>query len=251
MSSMWQVLFFLSLAIFCFIGVNSFPAESCTECRSCFYHVFTKSWVQTTCKLEDKSQSTSNTKECKAQADLPTNITIHGLWPQITEKEAILSYCKDNSEKFDASKLTSIQPQLTATWPTAFTGSGQSDAGFWSHEWTKHGVCSPLTMVGYFEKSLTLDLKYPIDKWLTDFNIVPSNAKLYSVEQVKAAFTKYIQADQYVIKCVSIKGGLQLLKDIMLCVSYEDTSSLVTCSSVRSTCSDRFYFIEDFRKPLA
>ncbi|KAH9391156.1 hypothetical protein TYRP_006751 [Tyrophagus putrescentiae] len=194
------------------------------SCASCFYHVFTKSWVQTTCKLEDKSQGASNTKECKPQAQIPTNITIHGLWPQIVEKEAILSYCKENKEKFDASKLAGITARLNATWPTAFTGSGQSNEGFWKHEWDKHGVCSPLTMLGYFERSLALDLRYPIDAWLASAGIVPSNSKLYAVEQVQAAFNRYIAADQYVLKCATIKGGLQLLKDVMLCVSYGDTA---------------------------
>src|SRR5690606_18738415 len=122
----------LSLAL---LYISSADSQSCIPC---FYHVFTKSWVQTTCKLEDKSQSTSNTKECKSQ--LPTNITIHGLWPQITEKQAILSYCKDNSEKFDATKLGAIKAELQAKWPTAFTGDNQSDEGFWKHEWDKHGT---------------------------------------------------------------------------------------------------------------
>ena len=108
---------------------NSVRSQTCTECDTCFYHVFTKSWVHTTCKLEDKSQNESNTKECRQHADLPTNITIHGLWPQITSKDTVLGYCKNNPEKFDESKLTSIKPQLAAMWPTAFiTGT---DASFW------------------------------------------------------------------------------------------------------------------------
>lgn len=219
------------------------------SCPSCFYHVYTKSWIQTTCKLEDKSQG--GTKTCKPQAQMPKNITIHGLWPQIVEKEAILSYCKEVTEKFDATKLAAITARLNATWPTAFTGTGQSNEGFWKHEWDKHGVCSPLTMFGYFEKSLVLEDRYPIDAWLASANIVPSNSKLYSVAQVTAAFTKHIGANQFVLKCATIKGGIQLLKDVMLCVSYADTISLVPCSSVRNSCTDKFYFIEDFSKALA
>jgi len=242
------LLFGLALLLTLGSGVEG---QTCSTCQSCCYYVLTYSWIQTTCRMEDKSQSTSNTKECKPQAQLPTDITIHGLWPNLVDSTTQLGYCTDQAEKFNATLLNPIKPQLQAMWPTAFTGSGQSDESFWKHEWDKHGTCSRLGHFNYFQRSLDLDARYPVNKWLAASNIVPSNSRIYSLSQVKSAFTRFIKDDQFVLKCVSIKGGIQLLKDIMLCVSSADAQTLVTCSSVKATCNGMFYILQDFKAPIA
>lgn len=248
-----KILLLLTLLLVALLGSQEVDAQTCTGCDTCCYYVLTYSQVQATCRMEDKSQGASNTKECKPQAELPTKITIHGLWPQLTDSTAQLGYCKDSTEVFNATRLAPIRSELVATWPTAFTGTGQSDESFWQHEWDKHGTCSRFNMLTYFSTALAIDTLYPINDWLTAANIVPSNSRVYSVSQVQAAFVIWggISTDTFVLKCVSVKGGIQILKDVMLCVSQLDNKTLVNCSSVKNTCKGLFYLLEDFTQPLA
>jgi len=68
--------------------------------------------------------------------------SIHGLWPQ----EGVRRTCK----KFDIERLRVILPELHANWHS----SRGPDEHFWKHEWEKHGSCTGLTEVEYFQKTL-------------------------------------------------------------------------------------------------
>ena len=68
--------------------------------------------------------------------------SIHGLWPQ----EGVRRTCK----KFDIERLRVILPELHANWHS----SRGPDEHFWKHEWEKHGSCTGLTEVEYFQKAL-------------------------------------------------------------------------------------------------
>lgn len=237
-----QLTSFVWLALFAIICLIQYGETS-------RYYLFTKSWAQTTCKMGDKSQNPNYKKTCKAH--LPTEITIHGMWPQTIGSTVQLGYCPENTDKFNADHLKPIHSQLVHQWPTAFTGPGQSDETFWQHEWEKHGTCSPFSMFNYFHETLQLDLKYPINTWLKDGGVVPSNNRVYTVGLIEAIFKRHnVHANQYVLKCASIKGGKQLLSDVILCVSYADAKTLVQCSMVKTTCKNNFYFIANFMEKI-
>ena len=68
--------------------------------------------------------------------------TLHVLWPQWAES------C--TSEAFDISQVQSIEDDLNEFWPSC-EGSASS---FWSHEWKKHGTCSNMTQLTYFQTAL-------------------------------------------------------------------------------------------------
>jgi hypothetical protein len=76
--------------------------------------------------------------------------TLHGLWPNTdacTEKE------------FDPRAISSIKLTLEAKWSSCYgTGAGNED--FWQHEWQKHGTCSGMDELTYFNTALALQGKY-------------------------------------------------------------------------------------------
>lgn len=73
-------------------------------------------------------------------------ITVHGLWPQWAE------WCPGPS--FDPAKLESIQAELAKWWPSCDPPYNATE--FHAHEWSKHGVCTGLDELDYFETALQL-----------------------------------------------------------------------------------------------
>ncbi|GJR40882.1 extracellular ribonuclease LE [Tanacetum coccineum] len=81
---------------------------------------------------------------------VPTEFTIHGLWPEPKGAES--------TEIFDANKLATLATELCKYWPN-LKSTQQSisiNATFWLEEWKKHGKYSGLGVREYFEKSLEL-----------------------------------------------------------------------------------------------
>ena len=146
--------------------------------------MLTLNWPVTVCKLEDNY---SSPKSCRL--DLPLQFTIHGLWPQLSQLSSLISYCKNNKEKFDVKLLGSIFHELDRTWPSAFSDDATS---FWKHEWDKHGTCTSFTMTKYFHESIALYNKYPLLEWLQRFDIHPSDTHSYPTGLVAAALEKHI-----------------------------------------------------------
>merc|ERR1719240_1512029 len=76
-----------------------------------------------------------------------SDYTLHGLWPESGND------CRGTP--FDASALSDIQDQMKANWPSC-RGHGGTNAGFWAHEWQKHGTCSGMDEKSYFATALQL-----------------------------------------------------------------------------------------------
>ncbi|EDQ84959.1 uncharacterized protein MONBRDRAFT_29788 [Monosiga brevicollis MX1] len=73
-------------------------------------------------------------------------LTIHGLWPQWAQE------C--NGSAFDVNLLKPIRTQMESDWPSCVGNNGNED--FWAHEWSKHGTCTGLVELKYFETALNL-----------------------------------------------------------------------------------------------
>jgi len=133
------------------------------------YFYLVREWNPTFC-LEDA---------CKR---LPDNrFTIHGLWPQYAAGK-YPSYC-NRSEPYDSDVLAGIRPWEAFEWPSLT----HSDDHFWSHEWMKHGTCSAMTQLEFFNKALALNEKYDLMAALNTAGIVPSNKMKYPRKDVSAA----------------------------------------------------------------
>ena len=85
-------------------------------------------------------------------------------------------------------------------WKTLFQGSG-TDESFWRHEWNKHGTCafaSSPTLKGpsnYFNMTLQIYDRAPIQEWLAQAGIVPvpaANRRFYPISQLHEAIERHI-----------------------------------------------------------
>jgi len=104
-------------------------------------------------------------KGCNSPNDYwETHLTIHGLWPEYSTG-GYPQTC--TTEKFDPSIIDKIgRDTLVTYWPNVHCEVGDADYNsFWEHEWSKHGTCSGLSQIQYFNQSLSLlqKLGTPID----------------------------------------------------------------------------------------
>lgn len=77
--------------------------------------------------------------------------TLHGLWPQWT------SGC--SGKQFDIDQLSSIRDDMDRYWLSC-PGNGDTNEKFWAHEWSKHGTCSGMEALNYFQTGLHLREEY-------------------------------------------------------------------------------------------
>ena len=94
---------------------------------------------------------------CLAPQDYwKNNFTIHGLWPQYASNNGYPSYCIN--EEFDTYVPDEIgYSTMTEKWPNVQSSESDADYdSFWDHEWSKHGTCSGLSQLDYFDAALNL-----------------------------------------------------------------------------------------------
>lgn len=85
--------------------------------------------------------------------------TVHGLWPQY-EDSGYPSFCTD--EPFDPAVPQEVGwDDMTTYWPSVQYNETDPDYdSFWEHEWTKHGTCSGLSQISYFQATINLIKKF-------------------------------------------------------------------------------------------
>ena len=95
------------------------------------------------------------------------HFVIHGLWPQYSSG----GYPSDcTSESFDETVINEIGLEdMNHYWPNVKSEPTDADYdSFWQHEWTKHGTCSPLSQLDYFNTTLTLGKTFGTPSLITD-----------------------------------------------------------------------------------
>ena len=70
-----------------------------------------------------------------------------------------MSFCATTQdcpgERFDIKKLASIRGTLDVDWLSC-PQHGSTNEKFWEHEWSKHGTCTGLSQLDYFNVTLGL-----------------------------------------------------------------------------------------------
>jgi ribonuclease I len=95
------------------------------------------------------------------------HFVIHGLWPQYSSG----GYPSDcTSESFDETVINEIGLEdMNHYWPNVKSEPTDADYdSFWQHEWTKHGTCSPLSQLDYFNTTLILGKIFGTPSLITD-----------------------------------------------------------------------------------
>lgn len=82
------------------------------------------------------------------------NWTIHGLWPQ-HNTTSWPQYC--TNEPFNYTTLYPILNELKLYWSAC---DKPWDQQFWQHEWSKHGTCSSMSQLEYFNTTLQLYVRH-------------------------------------------------------------------------------------------
>lgn len=73
--------------------------------------------------------------------------TIHGLWPnEINYPE----FC--SKEKFNIDEIQPVLNEMNTFWKSCY----ENNTLFWTHEWSKHGTCTKMTQLNYFNKTINL-----------------------------------------------------------------------------------------------
>ncbi len=96
-----------------------------------------------------------------------SNFTLHGLWPQYSTS----GYPSDcTTEPFDPQVPEAIgMDTMIEYWPNVQEAEGSTDYDdFWSHEWSKHGTCSGLSQMDYFNAAINLIEAYGTPRIVSD-----------------------------------------------------------------------------------
>ena len=161
----------------------------------------------------------------------PEMMTIHGLWPNgMTYDDPKPAFC--TKEKFDVNSLSeSTISRLNCAWITSLD---QSNEGFWSYEWNKHGTCSNFkSQEEYFSTTLDLNDKY-------DLNVAFANAGISfsgrndrpSVSELQDAMRKEFGVGGQVVKCENSND----LFEIYMCFNWNTLEPFECDSSYWNTC---------------
>ena len=85
-----------------------------------------------------------------------TRWTIHGLWPQHNDT----SWPTDchSMTNWDPNAIEPLREKLETDWPSCY--NEQRNLAFWKHEWQKHGTCTKMSEIDYFNTTLMLYHQY-------------------------------------------------------------------------------------------
>ena len=146
-----------SLCLFLSMFMNVYSQE-----QQQLIYVYAYSWTPGFCYNQ-------NYPGCESpQSYWKTNFTIHGLWPQY----AVNGYpASCTTEPFDAGIPQQIGiNKMIEYWPDVqYDINSSSYDSFWQHEWSKHGTCSGLSQLDYFERALSLTNYIPTPEILQEY----------------------------------------------------------------------------------
>jgi ribonuclease I len=113
------------------------------------YYVMAQTWSPQFCRLNS----------CCANDDTNT-LGIHGLWPN--PNLPINQDCSALNPVMTGIDLVT----LSANWPDKKTCG--SDQSFWNYEWKKHGTCSALPELTYFNQAVSIHTNIPLPLYVSN-----------------------------------------------------------------------------------
>eukprot|EP01084_Bolivina_argentea_P158771 276568_1 len=130
------------------------------------------------------------------------NITIHGIWPNYYRKGYPPGPLYCNGPKLQKSDVESMRHALETYWPTLVYSN--TNFGFWSYEWDKHGTCWTLMNATEFFATaidwMIVDGYRDIQNILAANGIVASNENLYLLEDVNKILNEAFD-QKITVKC--------------------------------------------------
>ncbi|KAK6928418.1 Ribonuclease T2-like [Dillenia turbinata] len=107
-----------------------------------------------------------NSTSC--QQPILEKFTIHGLWN--------FTPCPTHGRPLPRREIERLQStlKLNIVWPD-FTNISDNNIRFWQHEWSKHGHCTNMTPMAYFQKAINVYDLYPVLTYLEVQGIRPGD----------------------------------------------------------------------------
>ncbi|XP_053205400.1 ribonuclease Oy-like [Panonychus citri] len=174
-----------------------------------------------------------STRKC---INLTENWEIHGLWPSWSNGSEGPEDCCSKPTFFET-ELKTILPQLSVDWPNQIPTKDQDS--LWNHEWSKHGTCSTLSrskngLLNYFNTTLALFHRYPIQSWLNEAKIKPTPIDqkfAYTLDEIHEAIESKTNST-ISIHCTKLGAKIKLLDTIYLCFK-SPSMELISCPADR------------------
>lgn len=144
------------------------------------------------------------------------HLTIHGLWPQYANN-SWPSNCRSD-EPLQNSTIIALHNALEHFWPNvkATKPTMEHYKDFWSHEWLKHGTCSGLTQMAYFEAAINHFIPTPS-------LISESYGKFVDKQSFYQAYNDISSSDDddIIVTCT----GHKYLSEVRVCLGTEKDGS--------------------------
>lgn len=163
--------------------------------------------------------------------------TIHGLWPQQSDKENPEKCC--TKEKFEINSLGPIKAKLRQYWPSI---AGLNDEAFWSYQWDKHGTCATsitsLNKVYDYFNFAASSLKESDLTAVISKRFKPSNDKLYYGHAIIMALAQVYGA-KISIECAPLKSKPQwhVITEVSAC--FDTNLDFIDCPYTKRRCLDQ------------
>eukprot|EP01083_Nonionella_stella_P034213 93680_1 len=212
----------ICLACTYFVCCNSFTTPEPVTINLSEYITFAIQWKPQFCYK-------NTAPNCHIES-IP-NITIHGIWPN-SYSGSHPSYCSDT--KLQTKDVETIQEELEIYWPTL--SNSNTNFGFWSHEWHKHGTCwYSVNTTQYFQYGI-LWMKNEsykhIQNILATNGIYASNENEYSLQNVTNSLNNGLN-QKSVVRC---KNG-KYISEFFVCRNW--TAGKMDCpNNLLSNCNE-------------
>ncbi|XP_019256621.1 PREDICTED: ribonuclease S-7-like [Nicotiana attenuata] len=167
----------------------------------------------------------------KSCARIPTNFSIHGLWPD--NQHELLNDCKKLFTRIlNHSKCNALDDR----WPDLkYNKMGNIQTqNFWMYQYNKHGTCCTelYSQEAYFDLAMKLKDKFDVLQMLKNQGVIPG--KTYTVNKIEEAIREVTQAYPN-LNCIGDPPKTMELKEIGICFNREATE-VVACHR-RKTCN--------------
>ncbi|KAL5704098.1 hypothetical protein ACHQM5_022571 [Ranunculus cassubicifolius] len=160
------LVFTLTLILLLVLASKSYSQPP--SAQSVEYHILALQWEPTT--------SEDNVKR--------EDFRIHGLWPSSSRE--VVQYCPGPDFNGDMLKDTQLLNDLLKWWPSLV--HSVTSRNFWAEQWRKHGTCSGMDQVEFFQKTLQLRDEAKALKKLQAILIFPDNKKTYLATKIISAY---------------------------------------------------------------
>ena len=174
----------------------------------------------------------------KDQCTLPPAFTLHGLWPNYTEAQAVgrpqawpqfcgaFAHC-EATEDASCAPGVPVSPELAAFAPAYVNGT------LATHEWSKHGSCTTLTPSEFFAAELAAIHSIPHDA--TPDSVTAAAGHDMARDELQNAFG--VSADAVVLGCTATCE----LTQVAFCIAKDDHQRPTTATPCTSSVTTSDY----------